>query len=152
LAESLRIPRSEATEIIGRYFNRFEGVKTYMESIVETAKKQGYVETMFGRRRYIDELFSRSPMVRKFGERAAINAPIQGAASDIVKKAMIEVHRTVPAKMLLQVHDELIFEAPTVQTESLVPTVKAAMENAVKLNVPMEVNVGIGRNWDEAHS
>ncbi|MCM2281508.1 MAG: DNA polymerase, partial [Bdellovibrionaceae bacterium] len=152
LAEALQISRSEATEIIGRYFNRFAGVKTFMDDTIETAKKQGYVETLFGRRRYLDELFSKSPMVRKFGERAAINAPIQGTAADIVKKAMIEAHRQVPTRMLLQVHDELIFEAPREQAQDLATQAKRVMENAVKLNVPLDVNVGVGFDWDAAHS
>ncbi len=152
LAEALRIPRSEATEIIGRYFNRFAGVKTYMEETVELAKKKGYVETIFGRRRYVDELFSKSPMVRKFGERAAINAPIQGTAADIVKKAMVAARDRVPAKMLLQVHDELIFEAPAKDAEGIAETAKTAMQGAVRLNVPLDVNAGCGDNWDEAHS
>jgi DNA polymerase-1 len=152
LAEALRIPRSEATHIITRYFERFAGVKRYMEDTVETAKKQGYVETIFGRRRYIDELSSSSPMVRKFGERAAINAPIQGAASDIVKKAMIEARNKVPARMLLQVHDELIFEAPNRDVEALLTQARAVMEGAVTLSVPLQVHAGAGRNWDEAHT
>lgn len=152
LAEALRISRSEATEIIGRYFNRFSGVKTFMEDTVETAKQKGYVETIFGRRRYLDELFSKSPMVRKFGERAAINAPIQGTAADIVKKAMVTARGAVAGKMLLQVHDELIFEGPQDKAQELAAQAKGAMEGAVKLNVPLEVNVGIGRDWDSAHS
>ncbi len=152
LAEALRISRSEASEIIGRYFERFSGVRQYMDDTVETAKKQGFVETIFGRRRYLDELRSGSSMVRKFGERAAINAPIQGAASDIVKKAMIEAHKRVPAKMLLQVHDELVFEAKKDDVMGLLPIVRSAMEKAVTLNVPLDVNVGAGTNWDDAHS
>jgi DNA polymerase-1 len=121
-----------------------------MEDIVEVAKKQGYVETLFGRRRYVDELFSKSPALRKFGERAAINAPIQGAASDIVKKAMIVAHKEVPGKMLLQVHDELIFEVAKGEAENVAKVAKSVMEQAVKLNVPLDVNVGHGTNWDEA--
>lgn len=152
LAEALRISRTEATEIITRYFARFSGVRTYMQDTVENAKKTGFVETIFGRRRYLDELFSNSPMVRKFGERAAINAPIQGAASDIVKKAMIDAHRTVPARMLLQVHDELIFEAPEGEVEDLLPRIRNAMENAVELRVPLKVQTGVGHDWDAAHS
>lgn len=152
LAETLRISRSEATEIIGRYFHRFAGVKTYMEETVELAKKRGYVETLWGRRRYLDELFSKSAMVRKFGERAAINAPIQGTAADIVKKAMIVARERVDAKMLLQVHDELIFEVPIDRAKEIVETAKSAMQEAVKLSVPLDVNTGIGRDWDSAHS
>ncbi len=152
LAGALRISRSEATEIIGRYFERFSGVRQYMDETIETAKKQGFVETIFGRRRYLDELRSGSSMVRKFGERAAINAPIQGAASDIVKKAMIECYKRVPAKMLLQVHDELVFETTKDEVMGLLPVVREVMENTVALKVPLDVNVGAGINWDAAHS
>jgi DNA polymerase-1 len=152
LAEVLRISRKEATEIIQRYFTRFSRVQNFMTDIVETAKKQGYVETLLGRRRYIDELFSGSAMVRKFGERAAVNAPIQGTASDLVKKAMIAVDGNVPAKMILQVHDELIFETDETQVESACVSIKNAMESINILKVPLNVNVGAGKNWDEAHA
>lgn len=152
LAETLRIPRGEASEIIGRYFTRFPGVKTYMSDTVEEAKKTGYVQTIFGRRRYLDELFSKSPMVKKFGERAAINAPIQGAASDLVKLAMIQVGEPEHAKTLLQVHDELVFEVSNEHVDHVALEVAAKMEHAAKLKVPLKVNTGSGENWDEAHS
>ena len=152
LAETLRIPRSEATEIINRYFARFSGVQTYMTETVEEAAKKGYVETVFGRRRYLDELFSKSPAVKKFGERAAINAPIQGTASDLVKMAMIKVGAPAGARMLLQVHDELVLEAHQDAVDEVALEVGAKMENAAKLNVPLKVNTGSGANWEEAHS
>jgi DNA polymerase I len=152
LAETLRISRPEATEIITRYFSRFSGVKTYMTDTVEEAKKTGYVETTFGRRRYLDELFSKSPAVRKFGERAAINAPIQGAASDLVKLAMIKVGDPENARMLLQVHDELVLEVKEDRAEQVAKDVAEKMEQAASLRVPLRVNTGFGPNWDEAHS
>ncbi len=152
LAEALRISRKEATEIITRYFTRFPGVKAYMTETVEEAQKKGYVETVFGRRRYIDELYSKSPALRKFGERAAINAPIQGTASDLVKMAMIKVGLPERARPLLQVHDELVLEAETGHVEEVCKETAAKMESVAKLRVPLRVNTGHGRNWDEAHS
>lgn len=152
LAEALGIPRKEATEIITRYFQRFNRVQTYMTDTIEVAKKQGYVETLYGRRRYLDELYSSSSMVKKFGERAAINAPIQGTASDLVKKAMIEVDKANLAPMLLQVHDELIFETDAKNAEKIGQQVQKQMCAVNPLKVPLEVNVGTGPNWDDAHS
>jgi DNA polymerase-1 len=151
LAETLRIGRGEASHIIERYFERFPGVKTFMTETIEEAKKKGYVETVLGRRRYIDELFSQSATVRKFGERAAINAPIQGSASDLVKLAMIKVGDPDQARMLLQVHDELIFEAPFERVDETCLEVAAKMENVVKLKVPLKVNTGHGPTWLDAH-
>ncbi len=152
LAETLGIPRKEATEIITRYFQRFSRVQSYMTDTIEVAKKQGYVETLYGRRRYLDELYSSSSMVKKFGERAAINAPIQGTASDLVKKAMIEVDKANLAPMLLQVHDELIFETDAKDAEKIGREVQKQMCAVNPLKVPLEVNVGTGPNWDDAHS
>ena len=152
LAENLQIERKQASEIIQRYFTRFPGVKTYMQDIVETAKKQGYVESMFGRRRYLDELQSKSPMIRKFGERAAINAPMQGTSSDIVKLAMIRLAESTQYPLLLQVHDELIFEVEVSQAESAKQVIQSQMEAVGQLSVPLKVNVGSGANWDEAHT
>lgn len=151
LADVLQVSRKEATDIITRYFSRFSNVQSYMTDTVEEAKKRGYVETIFGRRRYLDELYSASPMVRKFGERAAINAPIQGTASDLVKMAMIQVGNPKGAQMLLQVHDELVFEADEASAKDIGQSVAAKMEGIAKLNVPLRVNVGVGKNWLEAH-
>jgi DNA polymerase-1 len=152
LADVLQISRKEATDIIARYFSRFSNVQSYMTDTVEEAKKKGYVETIFGRRRYLDELYSASPMIRKFGERAAINAPIQGTASDLVKMAMIQVGQNPKgAQMLLQVHDELVFEADEASAKDIGQSVAAKMEGIAKLNVPLRVNVGIGKSWLEAH-
>lgn len=151
LAETLRIPRAEASEIINRYFARFSGVKTYMTDTVEEAQKKGYVETIFGRRRYLDELYSKSPAVRKFGERAAINAPIQGAASDLVKLAMIKVGLPKGARPLLQVHDELVLEVETSNVDEISRELADKMEHAAELKVPLKVNTGHGRSWLDAH-
>ena len=151
LAEVLKISRKEATDIITRYFSRFSGVQSYMTETVEEAKKKGYVETIFGRRRYLDELYSNSPMIRKFGERAAINAPIQGTASDLVKLAMIKVGHPMGSRMLLQVHDELIFEADKKSVDEICAQVTTKMESVAELKVPLQVNVGTGKSWLEAH-
>jgi DNA polymerase-1 len=151
LAETLSIPRKEAKEIIENYFEKFSGVKTYMDEIVEKAKSDGYVETLFGRKRYIPELFSKNPMQRSFGERAAINAPIQGTASDLVKMAMLELYDDYKEEMLLQVHDELIFELPEEGVEEHAEAIKEVMENSVSLDVKLKVNASWGKNWSEAH-
>ncbi len=151
LAETLNIPRAESKEIIENYFKKFPGVKDYMESTVERAKSQGYVETLFGRRRYLPELQSKNPMQRSFGERAAINAPIQGTASDLVKMAMLEIYEEYSNDMLLQVHDELIFELPENEIKEHAEKIKEIMESNVQLNVKLKVNVSWGDNWSEAH-
>jgi DNA polymerase I len=151
LAETLGIPRQESKQIITHYFDKFPGVKKYMESIVVTAKEQGYVETLFGRRRYLPELLSKNPMQKSFAERAAINAPIQGTASDLVKMAMLELFEDFSDSMLIQVHDELLFEVPEKEIETSAAKVKQVMEENIKLNVPLKVNVSWGDNWSEAH-
>lgn len=151
LAENLGVSRSEAQEIINRYFQRFPGVASYIQNMIETAKEQGFVETLAGRRRYMHELKSANAMIRKFGERAAINAPIQGTAADIVKKAMIQVDRQTKLKMILQVHDELLFEGQQSELEQAKPEVVKIMESAFSLKVPLKVNANIGPNWDQAH-
>ena len=151
LAETLAIPRGEAQDIIKRYFERFSRVQNYIEETIAKAKEQGYVTTLDGRRRYIDELKSSNGMLRKFGERAAINAPIQGSASDIVKRAMIALAKVSKLKMILQVHDELIFEGEPQLVHTEAPRIVAIMESVVKLKVPLKANMSIGSNWDEAH-
>lgn len=151
LSENLAIPVEEAATIIKKYFARFRRVSDYMHETIETAKKQGYVETLFGRRRYLTELQSKNANIRKFGERAAINAPMQGTAADIVKKAMIMVDEVLPNRMTLQVHDELVFEVPSAEVDAVSQVVKQKMESVVKLKVPLKVNVASGLNWDEAH-
>jgi DNA polymerase I len=140
LADVLGIPRGEAKEIIERYFTRFKGIKTYIDETIKFAYEKGYVETLFGRRRYLDELKGKNAMLKKFGERAAINAPIQGTAADLVKKAMIQLDQECPVPMLLQVHDELVFEAKPEVLEEWKPRIVKIMENIVQLRVPLKVN------------
>lgn len=151
LSEALGIPRGEAQDIIKRYFERFQGIQAYIENTIRGAHETGFVETLSGRRRYIEELQAKNPALKKFGERAAINAPIQGTAADLVKKAMIEVAREVPLPMLLQVHDELIFEETEERLKEYVPDIVRIMEGVASLKVPLKVNYAMGDNWDEAH-
>lgn len=149
LAETLGISRTESSEIIKKYFAKFARVKTYIDDTIKQAREKGYVETLLGRRRYMDELQSKNAAIQKFGERAAINAPIQGTAADIVKKAMIEVSRSIPVPMILQVHDELIFEASQSEVETYFSQIRKLMEEIVQLKVPLKVNGSTGKNWDE---
>lgn len=157
LAKQLEIPRAEAQEYIDVYFNRYPKVKEYMTTAKEFAKKNGYVETILGRRLYLPEISSRNVMQRSAAERAAINAPMQGTAADIIKKAMIEVNTMISQgynseiKMVMQVHDELVFEIKKNKVEEISAKIKQVMEGAVKLSVPLEVNVDAGDNWDQAH-
>jgi DNA polymerase-1 len=156
LSQRLNIPRSEAKEIIDSYFKEFSAVKDYMDSCVEKAKKNEYVETILGRRRYLRDINSRNQTMRGFAERNAINAPIQGSAADMIKVAMIQVHdwmirENLKSKMILQVHDELVFDAHKEEVELLKSEIPKLMANAVKLIVPLEVEVGLGKDWLEAH-
>jgi DNA polymerase-1 len=160
LANQLGIARDEAGDYIKKYFQKFPGIRDYMEETKAFARKHGYVETLFGRRVHIREINSRIPGHRGGAERAAINAPIQGAAADIIRRAMIRVpdalvEAKLSAKMLLQVHDELIFEAPDNETDTVCATARAVMEKAalpaVELSVPLVVDARAAQNWDEAH-
>jgi len=156
LAERLNIPRSEAKTIIDGYFNSFPGVKTFMEESIYKAREKGYAETIFGRKRYLPDIDSRNAIVRGVAERNAINAPIQGTAADIIKKAMVEIYKRLirdnfKSKMLLQVHDELNFEVIATELDAIKVLVRDAMENACKMDVPLIVDMGIGGNWLEAH-
>ena len=156
LSQRLGIKRKEAAEIIDQYFLEFPKVKEYIEKTILKAQKQEYVETSFGRKRYLKNINSGNMVVRKFAERNAINAPIQGLAADIIKKAMISVQKDIElynlkSKMILQVHDELVFDMKKEEEEILTRLVKENMENAIKLNVPLVVDIGIGDNWLEAH-
>ena len=151
-SSSERPRRSEG--IIRKYFERFSGIRNYLDSMVEFARQHGYVTTIFGRRRYIPELRERNFSIRAFGERTAANSPIQGSAADLIKMAMIRIHdalRTsgLEAKMLLQVHDELVFEVPTGELEQVKSLVKEQMEGAAHLAVPLLVDMGTGTNWLE---
>jgi DNA polymerase-1 len=151
LAEALGISRKESAEIIEKYFLKFKGIREYIETTIKKAREQKYVETLFGRRRYLPELENKNVMIQKFGERAAINAPIQGTASDLVKMAMIDLAKGLKVDMLLQVHDELIFEGTEKDINSQVKWIVDTMENVARLKVPLKVNYAIGDNWDEAH-
>ncbi|SNS59177.1 DNA polymerase I [Belliella buryatensis] len=156
LSQRLSIPRSEAKEIIDSYFKEFPAVKSYMDGAIEKARKQEYVETILGRRRYLRDINSRNMTMRGFAERNAINAPIQGSAADMIKVAMIQVYdwmvkEQLKSKMILQVHDELVFDAHKDEVELLKKEIPNIMINAVKIAVPLEVEVGIGKDWLEAH-
>ncbi len=152
LSRQLRIEHAEARRFIDEYFVRFQGIRAYLDSMVEFAREHGYVQTIFGRRRYIPELRDRNFNVRAFGERTATNSPIQGSAADLIKLAMIRIHRRLrsermQARMLLQVHDELVFELPPEEADQLRQLVIGEMEGAANLSVPLVVDVGIGANW-----
>ncbi|MCP2043123.1 DNA polymerase I [Pontibacter sp. HSC-36F09] len=156
LSERLGIPRREAADIIEAYFQEFPAVKEYMDSAIEKAREQEYVETLLGRRRYLRDINSRNATVRGFAERNAVNAPIQGTAADIIKIAMINIHEylrheNLKTRMILQVHDELLFDAPKEEVDIVTPKIVELMTNALPLSVPMEVGLGVGKNWLEAH-
>ena len=156
LAKQLGISRGEAQDYINAYFARYPNVKKYMDDTRVLAKEQGYVETLFGRRLYLPEIQSRNTALRQYAERTAINAPMQGTAADIIKRAMLSVdawleRETIDAKMIMQVHDELVFEIKTEQIETAVTRIRQLMSEAAKLTVPLVVDVGVGNNWDEAH-
>jgi len=156
LAQNLNILRREASDIIKSYFEEFPKVKEYMDEIIQKAKKQEYVETLLGRRRYLRDINSRNPTVRGFAERNAINAPIQGSAADMIKIAMIKIHQwlmenKLKSKMLLQVHDELVFEVYKDEEETVRKNVENFMKHALVISVPMKIGIGIGKNWLEAH-
>jgi DNA polymerase-1 len=154
LANSAGVSQAVARDYIKLYFERFPGVKRLTDSIREEALEKGYVSTLLGRRRYFPELQSRNPQVRQAAERAAMNAPIQGTAADIVKRAMIRVdemlrRENLRAKVLLQVHDELVLEVPAGEVERTCDVVTEAMTGAFELIVPLEVEAKAGQNWDE---
>lgn len=156
LARQLRIPQGEAKAYIESYFEKFPGIKGYMETTKTFAREHGYVQTIFGRKCHTPGIADKNPARRNFSERAAINAPLQGAAADIIKRAMIRIPPALAgaglgARMLLQVHDELIFEVPDAELEETAALVKKVMENAAHLDVPLIVETGSGVNWDEAH-
>ena len=156
LARNLKIPRSEAAEMIEQYFLKFSKIKEYMDSTIEFARSNGYVFTHYGRKRYLADINSGNRTVRGHAERNAINAPIQGTAADIIKKAMIQIDTTLSekklsSKMILQVHDELVFDVAPDEVEIIPTMVKKEMENAVNFSVPLVVSIGSGNNWLEAH-
>ena len=156
LARNLGIERSEAQAFINAYFTKFPEIRDYMDRAKDEAKTNGYVMTPFGRRCWVPGIADKNGAVRSFAERQAINAPIQGGAADIIKRAMVHLpHALTAAKlkadMLLQVHDELIFEVPDNEVEATIKVVKKIMEGAAHISVPLVVDTGTGRNWDEAH-
>lgn len=156
LASRLGVSNTEGKEMIEQYFERFPGIKTYIDDTVTSAREKGYVSTLMGRRRYIPDINSRNWNVRGFAERTAINMPIQGTAADIIKIAMIEIHnylleKNLKSKMLLQVHDELIFEIDRDETDHLPGKIKELMESAYELSVPLDVEMGLADNWLDAH-
>jgi DNA polymerase-1 len=154
-ARELGVSANEAAAYIGRYLGRYPGVRGFIETTVAEARSRGWVSTVLGRRRYLPELGARDPAVRQFAERAATNTPIQGSAADLIKLAMLEVRRRLAdaggARMLLQVHDELLLEVPTDRVASVMGTVRDAMERVFPLRVPLQVDVRDGANWTEAH-
>ncbi len=156
LAKQLNVPRHEAQNFIDVYFERYPGVKQYMDTTREQAHETGYVETLFGRRLYLPEINSKNGMRRQYAERTAINAPMQGSAADIIKRAMIKVHNrlqttALSALMIMQVHDELVFEVAKNQADDLSELLREEMQSAADLNVPLLIDIGVGINWDEAH-
>jgi len=160
LAAQLGIPQAEARDYIGAYMARYPGIREYMESTKKYAREHGYVETLFGRRCHVPGINDKNPAKRSYMERASINAPLQGTAADIIKRAMIRIppalqERGLKARMLLQVHDELVFEVPDAEIEELSAVARAVMEKAHeparKLSVPLTCEAGAGMNWAEAH-
>jgi DNA polymerase-1 len=156
LAQNLGIERATAQAYIDSYFSRYPGVKRYMDETRERARSQGYVETVFGRRLRLPEMKSGSPQRRQGAERAAINAPMQGTAADLIKLAMVTVQKWLDergfgAKLIMQVHDELVLEVPQNELDEVREGLRARMQDVTELEVPLIVDVGVGDNWDEAH-
>jgi DNA polymerase-1 len=155
-ARELGVSNAAAAAYIEAYFQRYPGVRRFIDATIAEARGRGYVTTILGRRRYLPELGARDAAVRQFAERAATNTPIQGSAADLIKLAMLAVHRRLReggfgARLLLQVHDELVLEAPSGETEAVAELVRDAMENVWPLRIPLRVDVRAGANWAEAH-
>ena len=157
LSQQLDIKRGEAKELIEQYFNQYSGLKNYMDKTVEFCRENSYVKTLMGRRRHLRDIDSRNALARSNAERVAINTPIQGTAADLIKMAMIHIHaefkkQNFKSKMILQVHDELVFDAHKDELEIIKPIIEDKMKNAIpNLRVPILVGMGIGDNWLEAH-
>jgi DNA polymerase-1 len=156
LADRLNIPRAEAKELIDGYFATYPSVKKYMDETIQKAKEKGYVETIYGRKRFLPDINSQNSVVRGYAERNAINAPIQGSAADIIKLAMIHIQQRIDAeqlktKMTMQVHDELNFSVPEDELEKVKILVVNEMEQVIRLKVPLIADCGTGKNWLEAH-
>jgi DNA polymerase-1 len=155
LAQQLDLSPSEAQKLMDDYFTRFGGIRDYLQNVVRLARERGYTETLLGRRRYLPDLSSDNRQRREMAERMALNAPIQGSAADIIKSAMLIVEDSIAeaglrSRMILQVHDELIFEVMAGEEEQLEKLVREGMSRAYPLDLPLEVSVGIGKSWDEA--
>ena len=156
LSNQTSLSRKESAELIDAYYQTYPKLKNYMQDLVDFARENGYVQTILGRRRYLKDINSANMMVRSGAERNAVNAPIQGSAADVIKIAMINIHKKLVAenwqsKMLLQVHDELVFDVHNAELEKIQPMIKYEMENAFIMDVPLEIEIGIGKNWLEAH-
>jgi DNA polymerase-1 len=156
LAQRLKISRGEAKKIIEDYFANFPAISSYIEDTLAAARENGYVETIFGRKRYLPDINSRNATVRALAERNAINAPIQGTSADIIKLAMINTDRRIrqeglQSRMILQIHDELVFDTTPEEVERLEAIVKEEMENVIELTIPLTVECNHGHNWLEAH-
>jgi DNA polymerase-1 len=156
LSQRLGIPQPEAKKIIETYFQKFPRVKEYIDKTIEEARRNGYVSTLLGRRRYVPDINSRNRTVREFAERTAINMRIQGTAADLIKLAMVRIYNEMKkhkfkSRMILQVHDELVFDVAPDEVEVLKEIVIDKMQNALQLDVPLVVDIGIGKNWYEAH-
>jgi DNA polymerase-1 len=155
LSQRVGISKAEARKVIDDYFETYKGIREYMDRIPKEAREKGYVESLFGRRRYFPGINDRNFVVRSRAEREAINMPIQGTASDIVKIAMIRVNKALEAekletKMIMQVHDELLFESPKTEVDRAIEIIKREMESAAELDVPLIVEAGAGSNWMDA--
>jgi DNA polymerase-1 len=153
LARNIGVSRKQAAEFIERYLTRYAGIKRFMDSSVASGKLQGYVTTLFGRRRYLPEIASANYNIRSFGERIAMNSPIQGTAADIIKLAMVEAHRALTseklkARLILQVHDELIVDSPPEEIERASALLRSAMEGVIRMKVPLKVDLCVGRDWN----
>ena len=152
LSENLDMSFTDAKEFINKYLQTFPGIKKYMENVVEEARKNGYVKTLMNRKRIISELDNKNYIIRQSGERIAMNTPIQGTSADIIKKAMVELFAKInelklESKMVLQIHDELVFDVKKDEEEVLTKIIKDVMENTVKLDVPLKVEISSGKNW-----
>jgi DNA polymerase-1 len=156
LAQNLGIERTTAQAYIDSYFSRYPGVKRYMDGTRDKARRDGYVETVFGRRLWLPEIKSSNPQRRAGAERAAINAPMQGTAADLIKLAMIAVQRwldeqALGARLIMQVHDELVLEVPHAELARVQDGLRSRMQDVAELEVPLIVEMGVGANWDQAH-
>jgi DNA polymerase-1 len=156
LQQRLNIPRKEANDLINNYFEKYPGVQNFIDQTIEFGREHGYVKTQTGRRRYLRDINSRNKSLAKAAERLAMNSPIQGTAADMLKLAMIKIHEGLreggfQTKMLLTVHDEIVFDMRKDEQETVMPVIEACMKSALPLNVPIEIEMGTGENWLEAH-